>query len=128
MQVGITLENATLETIIFNTGQAEGINFVADQGLAAFKQTLSVNVEKVKLDEFLRISEREVLNHAGSVSHEQALQKAEIEFEKYRQSLLNETSTVERHFEEAVKKLELLALQQPKSMAKPEGKGRGKKK
>lgn len=81
-----------------------------------------------KLDEFLRISEREVLNHAGSVSHEQALQKAEIEFEKYRQSLLNETSTVERHFEEAVKKLELLALQQPKSMAKPEGKGRGKKK
>ena len=60
-----------------------------------------------KLDEFLRISEREILDHAGSVSHEQALQKAEIEFEKYRQALLNEASPVERHFDEAVKTLKL---------------------
>ena len=61
-----------------------------------------------KLDEFLRISEREILDHTGSVSHEQALQKAEIEFEKYRQALLNEASPVERHFDEAVKTLKLL--------------------
>ena len=60
-----------------------------------------------KLDEFLRISEREILDHTGSVSHEQALQKAEIEFEKYRQALLNEASPVERHFDEAVKTLKL---------------------
>ena len=60
-----------------------------------------------KLDELLRISEREILDHAGSVSHEQALQKAEIEFEKYRQALLNEASPVERHFDEAVKTLKL---------------------
>lgn len=53
-EISVRLENATLETIIFNTGQAEGINFVADKNLAAFKQTLSVNLERVKLDEFLR--------------------------------------------------------------------------
>ena len=76
-----------------------------------------------KLDEFLRISEREVLDHAGSVSHEQALQKAEIEFEKYRQALLNEASPVERHFDEAVQALKLLERDSPKS----KGKARGKK-
>lgn len=76
-----------------------------------------------KLEEFLRISEREVLDHVGAVSHEQALQKAEIEFEKYRQSLINEVSPVEQHFEEAVKKLKLLGNGKPM----PEGKGRGKK-
>jgi hypothetical protein len=78
----------------------------------------------IKLDEFLRVSEREVLDHAGGVSHEQALQKAEVEFEKYRQALLNETSPVEWHFEEAVKKLKLLEREKPKRT----GKGLGKKK
>jgi type IV pilus assembly protein PilQ len=53
-EVSVHLENAALETIIFNLGQAEGINFVADKNLEAFKQTLSVNLDKVKLDEFLR--------------------------------------------------------------------------
>ena len=67
--------------------------------------------------------EREILDHAGSVSHEQALQKAEIEFEKYRQTLLNDASPVERHFEEAVKTLKLLEREKPKLAAK----GRGKK-
>src|SRR3989338_4428991 len=62
----------------------------------------------VKLDEFLRISERDILDHTGSVSHEEALKKAKIEFEKYRQQLLNEPSPVERHFEEAVKRAKAL--------------------
>ncbi len=53
-EISVHLEDAPLETIIFTLGQAEGINFVADKNLAAFKQKLSVNLEKVKLDEFLR--------------------------------------------------------------------------
>src|SRR5690606_7368066 len=57
-EVSIHLENATLETIIFNLGQAEGINFVADKNLPAFNQTLSVNLERVKLEEFLRYVSR----------------------------------------------------------------------
>jgi type IV pilus assembly protein PilQ len=57
-EVSIHLENATLENIIFTVGQAEGINFVADKSLPAFKQTLSVNMNKVKLSEFLRYVSR----------------------------------------------------------------------
>ncbi len=37
-----------------------------------------------KLDEFLKISERELLKDAGKVSAEQAASKARQEFEKYR--------------------------------------------
>ena len=37
-----------------------------------------------KLDDFLKLSERKLLNNAGTVSAEQSVQKAEAEFEKYR--------------------------------------------
>ncbi|MBL9127898.1 MAG: hypothetical protein JNL97_09645, partial [Verrucomicrobiales bacterium] len=36
-EVSVHLEDAALETIIFSVGQAEGINFVADKNLPAFK-------------------------------------------------------------------------------------------
>jgi hypothetical protein len=56
-----------------------------------------------KLDDFLRISEREILTHSGAVSHEEAIEKAQREYEKYRALHADEPSTVEKHFIEAVK-------------------------
>lgn len=55
-----------------------------------------------KLDDFLRLSEREILTHAGKISSDVALKKAHIEYEKYRQTFLNEPSAVEQHFAEAI--------------------------
>jgi hypothetical protein len=55
-----------------------------------------------KLDDFLRISDRDILTHAGKMSHEDALAAAYAEYEKYRQKQINEPSPVERHFLEAV--------------------------
>ncbi len=57
-----------------------------------------------KLDDFLKLSERDILNHAGQVSHKDALANAHAEYEKYRQQRLNAPSPVERHFQEAVNK------------------------
>ncbi|MBF0231807.1 MAG: virulence RhuM family protein [Desulfamplus sp.] len=37
-----------------------------------------------KLDSFLQISEKELLTHAGSISHQQALEKARAEYDQYR--------------------------------------------
>jgi hypothetical protein len=59
----------------------------------------------VKLDDYLRLSDRDILTHAGTVSHEEAIRKAELEFEKYRQKQLAKPSQVEKDFEKAVKKL-----------------------
>ena len=66
-----------------------------------------------KLDEFLRLSDREVLRNPGSISHEQAVARAEAEFEKYRQALLDEASAVERHFEAAVRTIKQLERNRP---------------
>jgi hypothetical protein len=58
-----------------------------------------------KLDDFLRMGDRDILTHAGTISHQEALQKAELEFEKFRILQLAQPSPVEKDFEAAVKKL-----------------------
>ena len=60
----------------------------------------------VKLDDFLKISGREILTHAGTVSHEKALRKAHEEYEKYLHTMLEEPTPVERLFLETARKLE----------------------
>jgi hypothetical protein len=61
-----------------------------------------------KLDDFLRLSEREILTHAGKVSNEAAVAKAEAEYEHFRINQLAEPTEVEKHFLAAVKKYEQL--------------------
>jgi hypothetical protein len=62
----------------------------------------------VKLDDFLRLSERQVLMHAGTISHEIAAGKAEEEYEKFHIEQLNEPSEVEKHFEATIERLKTL--------------------
>lgn len=58
-----------------------------------------------KLDDFLKLSGRDVLTHGGKISHDNALEKAHAEYEKYRKERLNEPSPVERQFIEAVREI-----------------------
>ena len=57
-----------------------------------------------KLDEFLKISGRKLLDHAGKISHEAAVTKAEREFSKFRALEDAKPNAVEKDFEAAVKK------------------------
>jgi type IV pilus assembly protein PilQ len=57
-EVSIHLDNVPLETILVNLSQTSGINIVADKSLPALKQLLSINLDKVKLMEFLRYASR----------------------------------------------------------------------
>jgi hypothetical protein len=61
-----------------------------------------------KLDAFLTLNERDILTHAGKISHEQAARKAELEFEKFHRAQLAEPSQVEKDFDAAVKALKKL--------------------
>lgn len=61
-----------------------------------------------KLDDFMRISDREILTHAGKVSHEAALERAEGEFEKFRRIEDAKPSPVEEHFLEAIEQVKRL--------------------
>ena len=58
-----------------------------------------------KLDDFLKLSGRELRTCAGKISYEQALTRAQLEYEKYRALLINQPSAVEAHFDEAVRKM-----------------------
>lgn len=58
-----------------------------------------------RLHQFLTMTGREQLTHAGTISHEEALQKAHEEYEKFRERRLAEPSDAEKHFIEAEKKL-----------------------
>ncbi|MBI3851094.1 MAG: type II secretion system protein GspD [Verrucomicrobia bacterium] len=57
-EISVHVDNLTLEAMLLNIGQAEGINFVVDKTLPALKQTLLVNMDKVRLSEFLRYLSR----------------------------------------------------------------------
>lgn len=61
-----------------------------------------------KLDDFLRISEREILTHAGRVSHEAAIAKAELEYDHFSSRRAALPSPVEAHFEEALRDVKQL--------------------
>ena len=61
-----------------------------------------------KLDDFLNLSDRDILTHPGTVSHQDALDKAREEYEKFRREHLNDPSPVEGHFREAVSKIKEL--------------------
>ena len=61
-----------------------------------------------KLDDFLRLSERDILTHPGAVSHEVALAKAHAEYDKFRALLAAQPSPVEQDFQEAVEHVKQL--------------------
>ncbi len=51
-----------------------------------------------RLDDFLRMTGNDILHHAGNISHQQALKKANDEYEKYKEQTQNELTEVEKHF------------------------------
>lgn len=67
-----------------------------------------------KLDDFLKLSGRDILTHAGKISHDAALRKAHEEFEKFRMRQLEEPTAVEKHFVEAEAELKRIAASRNK--------------
>ena len=70
-----------------------------------------------KLDEFLKLSEHELLDHAGKISSEQAKTKAELEYARYRALLDASPRAVDADFEKAT--MELKKLPKPKKPKPP---------
>ena len=57
-----------------------------------------------KLDDFLKLSGKELLNHAGKISAELAKQKADTEYDKFKERTVYSLSPVEIHFLENFEK------------------------
>ena len=55
-----------------------------------------------RLDDFLKMTGNEILQNAGEISHKQAIEKVQIEYEKYKEIIVNDISTAEQHFIEQI--------------------------
>ena len=80
-----------------------------------------------KLDDFLRLGEREILTHAGQISHETALAHAQTQFDLYRQQQAKQLSAVERDFDAATKQIKKMEASKRSPARKTPAKGKGKK-
>lgn len=58
----------------------------------------------IRLDDFLKMTGQEILSHSGTISHEKAIEKAKIEFEKYKIENNNLLSKIENDFIKQIEK------------------------
>lgn len=84
-----------------------------------------------KLDDFLKLSDRQVLTHAGKISHESAQKKAEAEFEQFKQLQAALPQPVDEQFAQSLEDLKQIESQaketQKKVARKPASKKAAKK-
>jgi hypothetical protein len=76
------------------------------QGQAMRRIPMHMNDWIKKLDAFLNINDREILNHAGKISHEMAKQLAESRYEKFHDKHLKSSHKEPSDFDKAVKQIE----------------------
>ena len=72
-----------------------------------------------KLDAFLNISGRELLDHAGKISADTAKAKAELEYERYHALMDTRPRAVDAEFEKAAKQLQKLPRPKKPKSPKP---------
>jgi hypothetical protein len=58
-----------------------------------------------KLNGFLNLNDRAILTHAGTISHQLAVQRAESEYEKFEKKRIHESDTSESDFDKVIKNL-----------------------
>jgi hypothetical protein len=57
-----------------------------------------------RLDDFLKMTGQEILSHSGKISHQEAIEKAKVEYDKYKEQTKNELSRAEKDF---IKQIEI---------------------
>ena len=77
------------------------------EGQAIRKKTMHMKDWIEKLDGFLTLNDRQILTNAGKISHQLAVDMAEIEYEKFNQNLIN---SIESDFDKEIKKIQSVNL------------------
>ena len=67
------------------------------------------------IDDYLRMTRRDILETKGRVTHKQAIEKAHLEYDKYQARQADVLSPVEKHFIESIDELEMITDKQKKN-------------
>jgi len=84
------------------------------EGQAMRRVPMSMSDWITKLHGFLTINDRDILNHAGKISHEVAKSFAELEYDHFNKSQITKVDQLESDFDRAMKLLPRLEKQKKK--------------
>lgn len=79
-----------------------------------------------KLDDFLRLSDRKILSHAGKISHNDAIEKAEQEFRRYKTQYAALPQPVDEHFQQSLDELKKIESRAKNETKKKQSKSAAK--
>lgn len=101
-------------------GEIETLNLIVSAYLdlaelqARSRKPMAMRDWIAKLDDFLRLSDRELLTHAGTISHGAALAKAQAEFKKFRAIEDAKPRPVDADLDRAIEQTKQIAAAKPK--------------
>jgi hypothetical protein len=120
-----TRRDAVVAKNYLRDGELETLNRIVTAYLefaelqALNRKPMHMNDWIAKLDDFLKLSDRDILSHAGTISAAAAKTKAEAEYAAWRSRIANEPSPVEQHFAEAITEAKALSAAKSASDARP---------
>ena len=77
--------------------------------LQAMEQNSMTMQDWIKeLNYFLTMNRKDILKDAGKISHEEAMQHAKKEYDKYKDRIALKPTEVEMHYLESIKDLEMI--------------------
>ena len=116
--------DAVIAKNYLNAEEIEALNRIVTAYLefaevqAMNRKPMSMRDWITKLDDFLKLGDRDVLTHAGKVTAKLAKDKGSAEYERWHSRAINAPSPAEEHFIEAISKTKKLEAAKPKVMRK----------
>jgi hypothetical protein len=77
--------------------------FAEGQAMRRIPMTMADWIKK--LDGFLTLNDREILSHAGKISHDLAKQVAEQEYDAFHQKQIEDSAGTDSDFEKTIKEI-----------------------
>ena len=107
-----TLTDATIAKNYLTNKELDILNRIVSMYLdyaelqAIEEKTMTMEDWVTKLNYFLTMNRKDILNGYGKISHEEAIHYARKEYDKYKDRVLSNPSDVELHYLESIKDLE----------------------
>ena len=104
-------EDVTIAKYYLNRDELAALNNLVEQylifaeGQAMRRIPMHMTDWIAKLDAFLNINDREILTHAGNISHDMAKQQAEEVYEKFSRKRLADRDHADNDFDKFIKQL-----------------------
>ena len=106
ISVDIALNEMTVVTGLSGSGKSTlAFDLLFAEGQAMRRVAMHMGDWIAKLNAFLSLNERAILDHAGKISHEVARERAEMEYEKFNRKRIEQADQAGSAFDVAIKQL-----------------------